>query len=574
MAENKKQPAYTPNKGNPFVGSPNSNDKRRRRGYGQLDVQSPKVETQTPQTQRVFPDNTVDPLHKQGSTTYSPAEQADLEDFFSPQPGQQEDFFQTPPTPAETNIHDDFFSLNPSQPPQNESPSVPVPPGVGYEYSARPLLNESRPNSDYSRRRFIQQMFIGFGSTIGVTAVGGGIFAFLSNIFGKKDSRTAEPDPTKTSLQPETTSTYKPVPTVTPIPTSTASTEQNITNYREHAFENITFLIDTSDNIPKKYKTKDGRVVDLDVNIINAAIKLAEKSGEPEPAIRVSIGKPQELPFRPSTDRPEIKEIPNDVMTAEELKLKKIRIINSDNTSLYIRKSAFEPGGMLEGISNFDIVLINGTVVDPIFMKDLRYNDFVGRSSNNNKEFIPYEEYRKKKIDQFTMTLKRIKSTNKLYSQDILFAMASMKDMIRYYQNATPELLLVEQTNNASEAAGLFAPGGSYNTIFVCVGEMPTVENYGVIAYPDGQVLVSKNIIVQGSSFTPKISQNYPRLSDFRRNQNNNIYPYGAQTAGNILRHELYHLVYYKLFGNSSSSNNRNYVDYRNENVVCQVPIS
>ena len=79
-----------------------------------------------------------------------------------------------------------------------------------------------------------------------------------------------------------------------------------------------------------------------------------------------------------SSKHPTLSELPEDVLSEEELTGKGVKIIQADNTSLHIRKTAFEEGSLLSDFNNtgkeLTIVLVDGPTVSKIFMDNPKYD--------------------------------------------------------------------------------------------------------------------------------------------------------------------------------------------------------
>jgi|WetSurMetagenome_2_1015567.scaffolds.fasta_scaffold05765_3 hypothetical protein len=184
---------------------------------------------------------------------------------------------------------------------------------------------------------------------------------------------------------------------------------------------NVAFDKDNSE-IPVKYKIPadfptEGEEVFLDKNTVKNIRDKAVSSGEPQ--IFAILPRELQTPWvyysdnstenpKHKLEHPVLSNLPEDVLSEQELAANGVKIIQSDKTNLYIRKQAFDEGGPLaelakgHGSEKLTIVLIDSPFVDREFMKDKKYDGL--------RELVPAEldvnSYRVEKINELKTDLK------------------------------------------------------------------------------------------------------------------------------------------------------------------------
>ena len=290
----------------------------------------------------------------------------------------------------------------------------------------------------------------------------------------------------------------------------------------------------------------------------------------------------------PSIEHPRTSELPKDVLSEEELKKRGIEIIQADNTNLYIREGAFAQGEPLADFNNGDreltIVLINGPVVSPYFMSDPKYAEvkkLLPEEIRKEESIVQYREKRVKEqelqVEYFRQDAKELAEeiqTQQNPSQHLLDKLSEAKGQVllhklfvEMYKNVITEKdILAEMalTSQSRDKAGLhqvlygnsltFFSDGSRTenrsivdaTIFLAVGQVEN-QRYKVIYFmPEGEIgsLIWSSGL--GEDLRPLSRQTHPNLKDFHINsmaspEDPLSYPYGAQTPGQTLRHEVQH---------------------------------
>ncbi|OGD87195.1 hypothetical protein A2870_03540 [Candidatus Curtissbacteria bacterium RIFCSPHIGHO2_01_FULL_41_11] len=323
----------------------------------------------------------------------------------------------------------------------------------------------------------------------------------------------------------------------------------------------------TDDGLPIKCRLEDGCVVLFDQEAVKMAREKAIVSEEPE-IIDVIL-----TPQKPEADndiepkyfsksKPLRESLPDDVLSEAELAQKGIKIIQSDNTELYIRKQAFEKGNLLEdftgGGRKLTIVLVNGSVISPNLLKDTKYEGIRDTLHRREVDIESFKAYliglNLDVVDLEREYLKKVKSggSRDEYDDQIHHdVISSLKAEIFEYENLwTDDRILVELVaQNTGEAAGYYIRRTNKDeVIFVAVGEnAPDPKRIRLYFDQEGKFQIADGkSYTAGRGFTPTLGQNFPSPEEFRRNMDasrdkKRSYPYGAQKIGQVLRHELAH---------------------------------
>lgn len=317
-----------------------------------------------------------------------------------------------------------------------------------------------------------------------------------------------------------------------------------------------------------KFWFSDGTEFMPDMGVVEEMKEKAISSGEPQ--ILAMFSKMNDPFYRPDADflegHPILPDLPEDVLSEEELAVNGVKIIQAPNTSLHIRKQAFEEGGPLAeltgkgGSEKLTIVLVNGPVVAKGFMGDPRYDGVRNILPNS---YGSVEEYRLKKIKEFKSDLE---SLRKKLARDpyalSLYSILELKSFIYAYENGivTDNQLLERKWAEFEGCTGWYGTGlwenlglkrYSNRTILIAVGQRESVSKQVVYFDSNGQ-LSSRSIGPQlmngssGRSNYPDEYQSYPNPGNFAINpeaspDNPNSYLYGFWRPGEILRHEIGH---------------------------------
>lgn len=333
----------------------------------------------------------------------------------------------------------------------------------------------------------------------------------------------------------------------------------------------------SQDGLPVSYKVYDKmyEISPIEVEKMRLLRKKAQENQEPQLLLSIPgeyVG-PQGKSWQTSPDRPLIDEMPPDVLSETELKKHGItEIIQGQQVKLFIRKEAFEAGGILYDLSRAQklkapvklrIVLVDGPAVAADYMGNPKYDDVRTLGYLRNEGI---DDFRKKQIDEsqagLDIALKNLHIAQSNKDQKAIYLTSwqaiAFKNQIDNYQNATYEELTEKINLMHTEAAGVYwAPTGinekgeQVATVLIAVGStLPVQEKIKFFVGPDGKIVQIEDLGIETYSFNYQAddSKGFPRSSDFKfnpkANKKNNGYPYGAQNneAGFTLTHELTHL--------------------------------
>ncbi len=321
-----------------------------------------------------------------------------------------------------------------------------------------------------------------------------------------------------------------------------------------------------ADGLPYKYADPAGSEVFFDVGKMQRARNFALLNQEPEVAYIIPVAEPSikiGIPMTVSPDKPNIKDLPQDVLSPAQLAARGVKIIQADNTNLYIRRQAFEEGGPMEqfdGSRKLVIAVVNSSVVVPVAVSDSRYSEVAGLLAPLDTTIQKFKAERIAEIsenlgearDNYKKSQKQKTPVSILEGlEEILTDVKACK--YRYENTLTDEELLIELSNDVRNEAGLYySPkySGIADTavIFVAAGTMRrTNEEIQIVFGTDGKCALRRlAFTVPYGDFTPNTADSFPNPNDFIKNgsakeDDPKSYLYGAQTAGQILWHELVH---------------------------------
>jgi hypothetical protein len=397
--------------------------------------------------------------------------------------------------------------------------------------------------------------------------------AFSPNESDGSGTSTSTPEPIKTA-------TREPSPTSTPEPTATKKVSE--------------FYVDNEWGVKIKYN-QEGMPLSYDVNgnetfIDKEELKRLQEKAKSEglPQLVFYANAPNSDSIQPnnsegSLDRPKIEELPQDVLSEEELADRGITIIQGEKVKLHLRESAFSPGSSLDsfkpgGENKLTIVLVDGPSVSGAYMKDPKYKDVVGIVGNVDTDI---EKYRQEQIDHWkrfenslaTELKEKIAANDTDWIETIRGQYINTIVKQEELRKAPVESLAVEA--GMTEAAGLYSPIS--RVAFVSVGEsQQDSSKTKIMMYVDekGEIKVTNMTSLSGSiDYVPESSQSFPRPADFHylaehgedaptefpdRLDRNKVsdegysyggfspdnpmhYPYRGQMPSQVLRHELTH---------------------------------
>ncbi len=325
------------------------------------------------------------------------------------------------------------------------------------------------------------------------------------------------------------------------------------------------------DGVPVWITLPDGRKIPIDPTVVMQA----RASGEPEVVDVVSLGLSdpyRPLPPAPSQKKPETKELPADVLSEEALTARGIRIIQSDQTQLFIRDGAFKKGELLADFNGsgrkLTIVLVDGPVVSSAYMVDSKYDSVRGYLSSLDAQI---EVYRSEKVSMLNQALEeaRKKLADSVAQGDSEHAdflrevIGSYKTSIfRYTRTASVSEIAQEMESRNNEKGGLYAPPRADGTavIFLAVGTSKNAETLDILVDSEGRISVYQSTSLSGQDERPEASDTHPAPEDFvwdpdASADDPSSYPYRMQTPGQGLRHEFFHDQLIEVGGRNGNPN-------------------
>ncbi len=359
------------------------------------------------------------------------------------------------------------------------------------------------------------------------------------------------------------TASFEPIPISTPASEPTFSSKPTeITKEPEYDYSEywgVKVAFDKKSGLPVKYVLEDGKEVRFDMEQMKKLREEALISGESQIATMILLDNAIQGNKRSygtesdySIEHPKITDLPSDVLSEEELGSKGVSIIQAGNiTNLFIRRGAFEEGNSLAAFNNtgrkLTILLLDGSIIDPKYLVDPKYTNTVNNIPQENRSVKDRRDFMVKNaganIDGIRQAIKKLKESNKIVDQSLVELMFEQKKIGYRYKN----LMSDEQIRNEyfdPQAQGLYHLFKDNTTIFLSLGGH--AFNYiTVYITPKGFGRLSSETI-SGSEGHLSRRQTHPSPQDFIQNPNASAdkpfsYPYGPQTPGLVLRHELGH---------------------------------
>jgi len=359
-----------------------------------------------------------------------------------------------------------------------------------------------------------------------------------------------------------------------PIPPSVPLKQQE-NAARQLMAGNVRVEVDR-EGLPVEYILSDGKRVSFDREEVKKLREKAILSQEPEIITMLPVeganSKSSESQYKPSPEHPKVTELPEDVLSEEELGKRGVKIIQADNTSLFIRDGAFVEGSPLADFNNtgrkLTIVLLNNNsavVDDPKYRESIEA--IIPYKVLTLENYRAYQIFTREKIlgwerEDIKEGKKRALLNNEIFpnhDDDLL----GLKIYLYRYQNMTEGELFLDQLDLGWNAGGVYLKGVNLNpTILISVGKtyIPDLFLYfdssgkikaasfsslpKVSGYFDPPTTTSIN-------HNPKAEETHPDPKDFPINpkvtpNQASSYPYGSygttrQKPGFILRHEISH---------------------------------
>ncbi len=375
-------------------------------------------------------------------------------------------------------------------------------------------------------------------------------------------------------VQTEANTNLVPTSTMT-VPEKSNSKPLNFAeiNHQRRQISGFSFLLDQN-GTPISYKTPNGKEVIFDKQEIRNIAEKAQANKESEILTIIEI--PSQIAKtnpKPSVEHPVLKELSKDVLTTEELAKKGIKILQSTNTDLHIRKSAFEKGGLFEdynsGKNELIIALINSTLTTDAAMPNSPDWDIVkaaylltGSIFEKKATKVDVAQYRQTQVFKLQKGIDelRIKRTS---SQDpdkegLDSFITGLKIKLLELAKLPDEVLRqqIETQVSHSSKSGFFTTrpgknGKEISIIGIAVGEgIKDSSKIVITAKPDGtfQFMEGRDTGSKGRSPSAEQSTINPlifKLNPDASPQKPNSYPYsGIQDIsgpGYTLRHEIAH---------------------------------
>lgn len=332
--------------------------------------------------------------------------------------------------------------------------------------------------------------------------------------------------------------------------------------------EGVEFTLDEN-NVPISYKTPEGKIVNFDRDQLEITRKKATSSKEPEIHTVIDIPENSQVATQTqnSHEHPVMQELPQDILSEQELQARGINILQSDNTQLYIRSKAFEKDGPLADYSpdnknQLKIVLLNAPLVSDAYMNDPKYKDIQKiYQKAYGKTRTDLEQFRSEQIQEIQQEIETVRKeakpdesfsqNNNFYKNNLI---ALKLEQYRLEHADKEELLTRIVPSSSDDIGGLFFSNVPINIdqtgslVILAVGKTKAPKNsLAVVCDSNGNfsIMAISNL---SPNMEPKADQSHPNPNSLSRNpqassDRSNTYPYAAQSAGFALRHELEHNV-------------------------------
>lgn len=287
----------------------------------------------------------------------------------------------------------------------------------------------------------------------------------------------------------------------------------------------VKVVYDSVSGLPVSYEV-EGIVTELDQGEMLRLQQEALDNGLPQLITVVRL--PQEYGrsnYVPTSDRPLITELPDDVLSEAELAARGVTVINGDGVQLYLRSEAFAEGAPFDTLvpgsgNDVTIVVVEGSAVDAVFMSGDRYDSV--RNLVDPPAMTP-EEYRQQQLSIWQSVLTMAEAD---YRAGVVgLELDRLADSVVMAQLAVKELLGASSEKLAMEVASLYGPAGQYypdsRTIFVAVGDSEVRNSLAteVVYYFDheGRLQVTSSTVelTRGGVSRTDPSLGFPRPGDF-----------------------------------------------------------
>lgn len=310
----------------------------------------------------------------------------------------------------------------------------------------------------------------------------------------------------------------------------------------------------------KSYEFLDVAVVETDYEY-RSGLHKSDPSRAPIP---ISISTDEEHPI--------LKELPEDVMSEEELVKKNVRIVQGKDVKLYIRESAFNKGEALEAMNpefsseDIDGEKIKGQKSLVIVVADTfaLFRQLLDNPNDPSSMLLPefpqslihdYEGLEKgrykKELSRLQVELKKAALGKNLKDkQEIESSILMLKPMLSALEQgkvSVQELIagtlendfyfdFPEEVEKIRKIGGRFiAAGQRENFIYVLTNNFFANAKYGLFINPDGELYINQQISTYGGSHGAVPNSYYlsfPSVQDY-------LAP--GLTIGEVMEHETYH---------------------------------
>ncbi|HPJ17415.1 MAG TPA: hypothetical protein PK639_04310 [Candidatus Woesebacteria bacterium] len=407
-----------------------------------------------------------------------------------------------------------------------------------------------------------------------VLTAAGAVFLNRDGIVHAAENLFTQPTATATEALPTPSKTKTPEPTPWPIekkinPTQTATVTSTPTPEKQ---ENKVVKSEFIGGVKLNYD-QDGNLVSYQIDNKEVTVSQEAMENARTEAKKNGIGLVTSINVyeEDSTEsgKPETIEMPDDIVSKEELEQRGITIRSEGDINLSIRKAAFDEGALLSqytigGDKNLTINLVNGPRLS--------------RDGGFDYERIRQEAIQKEKA-QFNAYRQGLTSNDSISRQIAEEECASILARIADLTEANNDQLIL--MTDASQRIGYYDPNN--NEIFLATGtnELKIREQIVVFVDAKGKVRTTTVNNLSGRGYrAPSRADSYSRPEDFNwygegpmpnewpdlgegeaRNELYDSYPFAVQTTSQGFRHELTHAYNANNMGNTSVN-----IDWGNEN--------
>ena len=338
------------------------------------------------------------------------------------------------------------------------------------------------------------------------------------------------------------------------------------------------------EGLPLNYRLPNEALRNFNVDEMRSMKDRAMQSGEPEIIDMVRLY-PGSVPWhgekrrekftqKNSEQHPPTPELPRDVLPEAELQKRGISILQAESTKLYIREGAFVSGEPLSAFNStgrkLTIALLDTPVVSEVGLTSYKYNEVRHRLSDTETQHTPaIQKFRQGELFVTVNALKSIreaiarqtltdgpidKNTGLSLIEHNIFLCKQQPYLFNLMSDSEALTLIVSKGMLRTGLIGGYFPPSSDQglaVIFLAVGSTrPAIDAITFYFTPRGEFKTKElsGLELAGNNVTPSPTreQSYPDPKDFVERVyvpaiRSDYYPYGPQTAGQSLRHEVAH---------------------------------